>query len=302
MRIGIAVAMAGALLGASGAARAADRVAVFAFEGTALPPEVEAAPLGLSKAMRDRLAGAGRAPLEPALTLPDMRAAVGCMAMDGTCATKIGAYLGVTHLVVGRLSADAGGVRVRIEVWRTLDGALETAVEEVLPASVAGLTASFEALALKAATPTAAALPGPYPVHDAPAPVPLPPAAPPEPLFGPHAVPGLALAGAGVVLLAISLGTGLHTAALRDDSDASPHETIADFEAALVLERRGKRSAWFTTAFLAGGAGAVLVGSALFGLHAAARKVRTSPSLALALDDGPRVLLRVPFGDAADAP
>jgi len=298
----LAVAVAGALLGAGGAAAAADRVAVFAFEGEALPHEVEAAPLGLSKAVRDRLAAAGRAPLEPALALADMRAAVACRGLDGTCATKIGAYLGVTHVVVGRLTADAAGVRVRIEVWRAVDGALETAVEEVLPASVAGLTASFEALAMKAATPSAAALPGPYPVHAAAPPAAAPPPAPPEPLFGPHAVPALALAGTGVVLLALAVGTGLHTAALQEDYDTNARETVADFEAAVALERRGKRAAWLTSALLAGGAGAVVVGSAVFGLHAALRKARTSPSVALAVGDGARVVLRVPFGTAADAP
>jgi hypothetical protein len=240
-------------------AAAAERVALFAFEGFGLPKKHELAPVKVTAAVSRALAAAGYEVVEPPLTLRDMTGAVGCDAVDGPCAVKIGAFLKVQKVVVGKLTYADGRVLMRARTFLSADGLLELDREDSAAADdreldrvSAGLAA---AVASAGTTPPrgpggAAGLGG---------------------TAGGGGHGGLGAAsigalGAGAALLAGGAAAGIGVAVTVGGIRRHPLDSPGDFEA-VQREIEGGRALARVGAVLAGLGGAALVAGVVLVWH-----------------------------------
>jgi len=220
---------------------AAGTVALFPFEGTDLPTEVEYAPLGLGKAVEIKMKAAGYDVAEPPLLLRDMMIAVECEKMTGPCATLIGNNLAADFIVVGKLERVGEEVRVRVRRFRVSDGFLEVDVDDALPGKVAELAGAFDSLAARVAEPI-------DPILDAgddDATTPDDRSATTRTPGGGAgvSVPGIGVAAGGGLALIIAAVTGARTLSLRAEVRDAPQNTMENFEALIGTRRSGNRFA-----------------------------------------------------------
>jgi len=255
------------------------KVAVFSLDGFGLSKKIAAAPVKLTALLVSTLASQGIEIVSPPLGPTDLSMALDCKALDPDCYAKLCAYLSVDALLTGVLRGTKRGVKVHVALWSVGTTVLARDLDDLVTLAPATLETELDRLARAfervlppppapppAPEPPARLVVAPPPPEPPPLPPPLPPAAAPK--GGSVSIPGVVVAGAGVLFLAAAIPAGLETARLNRDYADGPDETHADLRALGDIERRGKTSALITDIALAAGGAALATGVVLIVLGA----------------------------------